>query len=198
MAAWILGNEKSARSFSDWSFFMDVRMGCPFQNAWFSRIWRAWPKFLAGCPQGCPAENFLLGLHFRSWDLKSLMIWAAKHWSMKGSSPNVWEFRSQKPRCKDLPLTIGDWPGQRSKSCWQGASEVIGGQLEVSQTRQSPYGLIQIITSLGSHDRVAIFFFPGAYNVAPALVSYSIENPRSREQEKNRQKEGKHEKEWQN
>ena len=35
-----LGNEKSARSFSDRSFFMDVRAGCPFRNACFSRIWR--------------------------------------------------------------------------------------------------------------------------------------------------------------
>ena len=24
----------------------------------FSRIWSAWPKFLAGCPQGYPAKNF--------------------------------------------------------------------------------------------------------------------------------------------
>ena len=37
----LLGNEKSARSFSDRSFFMDVRVGCPFRNACFSRIWRA-------------------------------------------------------------------------------------------------------------------------------------------------------------
>ena len=54
----ILGNEKSARSFSDRSFFVDVRAACPCQNACFSRIWRAWPKFLAGCPQRRPAENF--------------------------------------------------------------------------------------------------------------------------------------------
>ena len=49
------------------SFFMDVQAGCPSQNAWFSSIWRAWPKFLAGCPQGYPAKNFLFGLNFRSW-----------------------------------------------------------------------------------------------------------------------------------
>ena len=46
---------------------MDVRAGCRCQNAYFSRIWRAWPKFLAGCPQGYPAKNFLFGLNFRSW-----------------------------------------------------------------------------------------------------------------------------------
>ena len=62
-----VGNEKSARSFSDRSFFMDVRAGCPCQNASFSRIWRAWPKFSAGCPQGYPPQNFLFGLIFRSW-----------------------------------------------------------------------------------------------------------------------------------
>ena len=44
---------------------MDVRAGCPFQNACFPRMWRAWPKFLAGCPQGYPAKNFLFGLNFR-------------------------------------------------------------------------------------------------------------------------------------
>ena len=54
-----LGNEKSARSFSDRSFFVDVRAACPCQNACFSRAWRAWPKLWAGCPQGRPAENFL-------------------------------------------------------------------------------------------------------------------------------------------
>ena len=43
-----------------------VRAGCPFQNARFSRICRAWPKFLAGRPQGYPAKNFLFGLNFRS------------------------------------------------------------------------------------------------------------------------------------
>ena len=31
----LLGNEKSARSFSDRRFFMDVRVGCPFRNACF-------------------------------------------------------------------------------------------------------------------------------------------------------------------
>ena len=31
----LIGNGKSARSFSDRSFFMDVRAGCPFQNACF-------------------------------------------------------------------------------------------------------------------------------------------------------------------
>ena len=46
----LIGNEKSARSFADRSFFMDVRGGCPFRNGCFSRIWRVWPKFLAGCP----------------------------------------------------------------------------------------------------------------------------------------------------
>ena len=30
----------------------------------FSRIWRASPKFLAGCPQESPAKNFLFGLTF--------------------------------------------------------------------------------------------------------------------------------------
>ena len=34
------GNGKSARSFSDRSFFMDVRAGWPFRNACFSRIVR--------------------------------------------------------------------------------------------------------------------------------------------------------------
>ena len=53
-----IGNEKSARSFSDRSFFVDVRAACPCQNSCFSRIWRAWPKFSAGCPQGRPEENF--------------------------------------------------------------------------------------------------------------------------------------------
>ena len=37
----LLGSEKSDRSFSDRSFFMDVRAGCPCQNSSFSRIWRA-------------------------------------------------------------------------------------------------------------------------------------------------------------
>ena len=36
-----LGNEKSARSFSDRSFFVDIRAGSRCQNASFSRIWRA-------------------------------------------------------------------------------------------------------------------------------------------------------------
>ena len=63
----LLGNGQSARSFLDRSFFMDVRAGCLFQYACFSRIWRAWPKFLAGCPQGYPARNFLFGLNFPSW-----------------------------------------------------------------------------------------------------------------------------------
>ena len=44
-----------------------VCAGCPCQDAIFSRIWRARPKFLAGCPQGYPAQNFLFGLLFRSW-----------------------------------------------------------------------------------------------------------------------------------
>ena len=44
-----LGNEKSAQSFSDRSFFMDVHTGCPCENACFSRIQRAWPNF---CPWG--------------------------------------------------------------------------------------------------------------------------------------------------
>ena len=39
-----LENEKSARSFSDRSFFMDVRVGCPFRNACFSRIRSVWRK----------------------------------------------------------------------------------------------------------------------------------------------------------
>ena len=60
----LIGNEKSARSFSDRSFFVDVRAACPCQNACFSRIWRAWPKFSAGCPQGRPAENFGLWADF--------------------------------------------------------------------------------------------------------------------------------------
>ena len=59
-----LRNEKSAQSFSDRSFFVDVRAACPCQIACFSRIWRAWPKFLAGCPQGRPAENFGLWADF--------------------------------------------------------------------------------------------------------------------------------------
>ena len=58
--------KKNARSFSDRSFFMDVCAGCPCQNAYFSKIWRAWPKFSAGCPQGYPPQNFLFGLIFRS------------------------------------------------------------------------------------------------------------------------------------
>ena len=58
------GTKKSARSFSDRSFFMDVRAGCPFQNACFYRIWRAWPKFLAGCPQGYPAQKLPLWAEF--------------------------------------------------------------------------------------------------------------------------------------
>ena len=33
-----LGNEKSARSFSDRSFFVDVRAGCRSQNAYFSKV----------------------------------------------------------------------------------------------------------------------------------------------------------------
>ena len=72
----LLGNGKPARSFSDRSFFMDVRAGCPFQNACFSSIWRAWPKFLAGCPQRYPAKNFLFGLNFRSWS----MAWVMNQW----------------------------------------------------------------------------------------------------------------------
>ena len=35
----------------------------------FSGTWRASPKFLAGSPQGCPAQNFLFGLIFRSGNL---------------------------------------------------------------------------------------------------------------------------------
>ena len=34
----------------------------------FSRIWRAWPQFLTGCPQACLAQNFLFGLAFRAWE----------------------------------------------------------------------------------------------------------------------------------
>ena len=50
---------------------MDVRAGCRCQNAClFSRIWRAWPKLLAGCLQGYPVKNFLFGLIFRSWNCK--------------------------------------------------------------------------------------------------------------------------------
>ena len=33
-----IGNERSARHFSDRSFFMDVRAGCPRQNAIFSGL----------------------------------------------------------------------------------------------------------------------------------------------------------------
>ena len=35
----------------------------------FPRIWSAWRKFLAGCPQGYSAQNFLFRLNFRFWYL---------------------------------------------------------------------------------------------------------------------------------
>ena len=49
---------KISPNVSDRSFFMALRAGCLFQTAcFFSRIWRAWPKFLAGRPQGYPAKT---------------------------------------------------------------------------------------------------------------------------------------------
>ena len=39
--------------------------GC-LHGCFFSRIWRDWPKFLAGCPQGRPAETSSLGWTFAS------------------------------------------------------------------------------------------------------------------------------------
>ena len=63
-----LGRErKISRSFSDRSFFHGRPRGLSVQHACFSRIWRVWPKCLAGCPQGYPAKNLLFGLNFRSW-----------------------------------------------------------------------------------------------------------------------------------
>ena len=57
-----IGEQKRARSFSDRSFFMDVRAGCPCQKCFFSWILRAWPKLSAGGPQGYPPQSLLIGL----------------------------------------------------------------------------------------------------------------------------------------
>ena len=62
-----LGNETSARNFSDRSFFHGRPRGMSVRKClFFFRIWRVCPKFLAGCPQGHPAQNFLFGLNFCS------------------------------------------------------------------------------------------------------------------------------------
>ena len=75
----LVGNGNSARSFSDRSFFFTPLgswtsapsgHGCPHRNACFSRISRAWPKFLPpGRPLGYDIRprNLLFGLLFRSW-----------------------------------------------------------------------------------------------------------------------------------
>ena len=44
---------------------MDVRAGCPCRNAYFSRVWRGWPKFLAGRrPQGISGPKLPLWTDF--------------------------------------------------------------------------------------------------------------------------------------
>ena len=43
---------------------MDVSLGCPSRNACFSRIGRAWLKFLTGCPQGSLVPNSKLSSKF--------------------------------------------------------------------------------------------------------------------------------------
>ena len=67
------------RPFPNWSFSNDKKKhknnfltlkrtsedsrgnGSVCHNACCSRSWRAWLKFLTGCPQGCLAQNFLFG-----------------------------------------------------------------------------------------------------------------------------------------
>ena len=41
--------------------------GCPYQNAWNSGVWRAWPKFVARCPQDIRPQTSSFGLLFRFW-----------------------------------------------------------------------------------------------------------------------------------
>ena len=91
---------KISPKFSDWSFFVDVRAACPCQNAcFFSRTWRAWPKFLAGCPQGRPAENFLFGLIFCFWRVPP---WLRKVIRQKLSfQVSPWLKFDGAPRCQD-------------------------------------------------------------------------------------------------
>ena len=108
MQGTVIGNENSAQSFSDRSFWkslrgVDVRafgswMSVP-KCLFFQGFRQPWPKFWAGisarmtpgCPRNVRPENFLFGLIFRS-----------------GSEGSSWSpaTRSQVPLLRDAPLWV--------------------------------------------------------------------------------------------
>ena len=71
MRLWVLlniGNKNSPKFFRPKSSRPKSACdGCAKMLVFFSRTWRAWPKFLLGCPQAYPAQNFIFGLSLRSW-----------------------------------------------------------------------------------------------------------------------------------
>ena len=61
-----LGNEKSARSFSDRSFFMDVRAGCPCENACFFQDMESLTEVFGRMSAGISSAKLPLWAEFRA------------------------------------------------------------------------------------------------------------------------------------
>ena len=59
-----LGNGKSARSFADRSFLMDVRVGCPFRNACFFQDLEGLTEVFGGMSAGTSRPKLPLWAEF--------------------------------------------------------------------------------------------------------------------------------------